>query len=93
MQWSFLGPGPGFDITYSYVKLQDTFTSNNVEHTVENYRTSLVGKKITGATSKVVAKIVGTSAGDTTDPLTIFVKFESSDTGCNWNFKYRSRND
>ena len=70
----------GFDITYSYVKLQDTFTSNNVEHTVENYRTSLVGKKITGATSKVVAKIVGTSAGDTTDPLTIFVKFESSDT-------------
>ena len=70
----------GFDITYSYVKLQDTFTSNNVEHTVENYRTSLIGKKITGATSKVVAKIVGTSAGDTSDPLTIFVKFESSDT-------------
>ena len=35
----------GFDITYSYVKLQDTFTSNNVEHTVENYRTSLIGKR------------------------------------------------
>ena len=33
----------GFDVTYSYVKLQATFTdSNSVAHTTENFRTSLV---------------------------------------------------
>jgi len=71
----------GFDITYSYVKLQATFTDvDSVAHTTENFRTSLVGVKLTGATSGVIAKVVNTIAADTTDDLTIFVKYESSGT-------------
>ena len=71
----------GFDITYSYVKLQATFTdSGSVLHTTENFRTSLVGVKLTGATSGVIAKVINTIAADTTDALTIFVKYESSGT-------------
>jgi len=79
---SVIIPGQtGFDVTYSYVKLQATFTdSNSVAHTTENFRTSLVGVKLTGATSGVIAKVVNTIAADTTDDLTIFIKYESSGT-------------
>ena len=79
---SVIIPGQtGFDVTYSYVKLQATFTdSNSVAHTTENFRTSLVGVKLTGATSGVIAKVVNTTAADTTDALTLFVKYESSGT-------------
>ena len=70
----------GFDITYSYVKIQATFTSGSTTHTVENFRTSLVGKKLTGATTDVIAKVVGTSAADGSDDLTLFVKYETAGT-------------
>ena len=63
------------------MKLQATFTDfQSVAHTTENFRTSLVGTKLTGATSGVIAKVVNTIAGDSTDDLTIFVKYESSGT-------------
>ena len=55
-------PEVGFDVTYSFVKLQATFYSEVQQHTVENYRTSLVGKKLTGATSGVLAKVVNAVA-------------------------------
>ena len=71
----------GFDLTYSYVTLQATFTdSNSVVHTIENYRTSLVGMKLTGATSGVIAKVLNTTAATTDDALTLFVKYESCGT-------------
>ncbi|MDP7368309.1 MAG: DUF4815 domain-containing protein, partial [Candidatus Pacebacteria bacterium] len=70
----------GFDITYSYVKIQATFVEGATTHTIENYRTTLVGKKLTGMTSGVIAKVVGSVAADTTDDLTLFVKYESSET-------------
>jgi len=70
----------GFDITYSYVKLQTTFTVSGTTHTAENFRTSLVGTKLTGATTGVIAKVIDTSAADGSDDLTIFVKYESSGT-------------
>ncbi|SVB48184.1 uncharacterized protein METZ01_LOCUS201038, partial [marine metagenome] len=71
----------GFDVTYSYVKLQATFTSDlSVAHTIENFRTSLVGVKLTGVTSEVVAKVVNTVAADSSDDLTVFVKYEKSGT-------------
>ena len=74
---SMVIPGQtGFDVTYSYVKLQTTFTVDTVTHTVENFRTSLIGKTLTGATSEVVAKVVGSQAADSTNDLTIFVKYE-----------------
>ena len=78
---SMVIPGQtGFDITYSYVKLQATFTVDSVTHTVENFRTDLVGKLLTGVTSGVVAKVVNTQAADSTNDLTIFVKYEKSGT-------------
>ena len=71
----------GFDVTYSYVKLQATFTSDlSVAHTTENFRTSLVGVRLTGVTTGVIAKVVNTIAADSSDDLTIFVKYESSGT-------------
>ena len=84
----------GFDITYSYVKIQATFTSDlSVAHTIENFRTSLVGKKLTGVTSEVIAKVVNTEAGTTADDLTIFVKYESSGTVAGGDTKFVFDND
>ncbi len=73
----------GLDLTYSYVTLQTNFTdSQSVEHTIENYRTSLVGHVLTGVTSGVKAKVVGTAAAVSADSedLTLFVKYEQSGT-------------
>ena len=79
---SVIIPGQtGFDVTYSYVKLQATFTDSlSVAHTTENFRTSLIGVKLTGATTGVIAKVINSTAADTTDDLTLFVKYESSGT-------------
>ena len=78
---SMVIPGQsGFDVTYSYLKVQTSFTVDSVTHTVENFRTDLVGKKLTGETSGVVAKVVGSQAADSTNDLTIFVKYEKSGT-------------
>ena len=71
----------GFDITYSYVTLAATFADDGgTTHTIENYRTSLVGKKLTGLVSGVIAKVVGSEAATTSDALTLYVKYESSAT-------------
>ena len=71
----------GFDVTYSFVKIQATFVdTNTVTHTVENYRTDLINKRLTGATSLVVAKVVGTQAAEGSNELTLFVKYEKSGT-------------
>ncbi|MDP7368347.1 MAG: DUF4815 domain-containing protein, partial [Candidatus Pacebacteria bacterium] len=55
-------------------------TVSGTTHTAENFRTSLVGVKLTGATTGVIAKVIDTSAADGSDDLTIFVKYESSGT-------------
>ena len=78
---SMVIPGQsGFDVTYSYLKVQTSFVVDSVTHTVENFRTDLVGKKLTGATSGVVAKVVNTQAATSTTDLTLFVKYEKSGT-------------
>ena len=70
----------GFDITYSYVKIKPEFVVGAVTHTVETYRETLVGKKLKGSESLVVAKVVGSAAATTSDELTLFVKYEQSNT-------------
>ena len=70
----------GFDITYSYVKIKPEFVVGSVTHTVETYRETLVGKKLTGSESGVTAKVVGSAAATTSDELTLFVKYEQSNT-------------
>lgn len=64
------------DVEYNAVKLQATYSSNSVE----SYRTDYVGTVITGETSGVKAKVVGSVAATSTDPLTLYVKYEDSGT-------------
>ena len=70
----------GFDVTYSFVKIKPEFAVGSTNHTIEDFRTSLIGKKLTGVTSGVIAKVVGSQAATTSDELTLFVKYESSNT-------------
>ena len=70
----------GYDVTYSYVKIQANYSEGATTHTVENYRTDLVGKKLKGATTGVLAKVVGSAAATTSDDLTLFIKYEQSNT-------------
>ena len=78
----------GFDITYSFVKVQATHVIGSTTHTVENYRTSLIGKKLTGVTSDVVAKVVGSVAAENSDDLTLYIKYEKTGTAMNSTSKY-----
>ena len=71
----------GIDLTFGFVKMQANFTdSGSVTHTLENYRTSLVGVRLTGATTNTIAKVVNTIAAEGSDELTLFIKYESSGT-------------
>ena len=63
----------GMDITYSYVKVIDKDVANG-SHNVEDYRTSLVGKKLTSPSTGIVAKVVGSAAKSGDDALTLFIK-------------------
>ena len=69
----------GMDITYSYVKVIDKDVANG-SHNVEDYRTSLVGKKLTSPATGIVAKVVGSAAKSGDDALTLFIKYEQSGT-------------
>ena len=83
----------GFDITYSFVKVQATFTDGGTTHTVENFRTSLIGKKLEGEDSKVIAKVVGSVAAENGDDLTLYIKYETAGTAVNSTTKYVFDND
>ena len=74
---SVIVPGSvGTDVTYSFVTLQETFSSEQVEL----YRTSLVDHRLTGVTSGVVAKVVNTVAATDDDALTLYIKYEATGT-------------
>ena len=64
------------DKEYGFIKVGSTFSSADVEL----YRTEFEGTLITGQTTGVVAKVVGTVAVSGSDPLTLFVKYTSSGT-------------
>ena len=64
------------DKEYGFIKVASTFNSADVEL----YRTEFEGTLITGQTTGVVAKVVGTVAVSGSDPLTLFVKYTSSGT-------------
>ena len=61
----------GFTNEYYAVKLQSTFTATDISGQIADY----VGKRITGTTSGVVAEVIQAVAADTTDPITLFVKY------------------
>ena len=64
-----------YDDRYSFIKLQDVNASTV---NVETFRAELVGKTLTGATSGITAVVVATAARTVTDPLTIYVKYNTS---------------
>ena len=66
------------DQEYGFIKVEDNY---NVTVDVEAYRTEFVGTTITGQTSGVQAKVVGSTARTQSgDPITLFVKYLNSGT-------------
>ena len=66
----------GFTKEYYAVKLQSTISGADISEQLQDY----VGKRITGRTSGVVAEVVQAVAANTTDPITLYVKYVSSGT-------------
>ena len=64
------------DLEYGYLKINPIHNSADVE----SYRTDFQDIVITGQTNGVKAKVVGTVAAAGSDPLTLFVKYQSSGT-------------
>jgi len=80
---SMVIPGDiNFDLKYDYIKVNSAY--NTLE--VETYRTSFLNKIITGGTTGVKAKVIGTVAATSStsttsaDPLTLYIKYEDSGT-------------
>src|SRR6056300_1156848 len=61
----------GFTNEYYAVKLESTFSSNDITSQISGY----VGKRITGTTSGVVAEVVEAFAATAADPITLYVKY------------------
>lgn len=66
----------GFTKEYYAVKLQSTISGADISEQLQDY----VGKRITGRTSGVVAEVIQAVAANTTDPITLYVKYVSSGT-------------
>ena len=72
---SMVIPGDiNFDLEYDFIKLQSTFNAQNVE----SYRTDFMNKIITGSETGVKARVIGTVAATSSDPLTLYIKYEDS---------------
>ena len=77
---SMVIPGDiNFDLEYDFVKIQSTFNATNVE----SYRTDFLNKIIIGGTTGIRAKVIGTVAATSSDPLTLYIKYETSGTSDN----------
>ena len=66
----------GYNLNYYAVKLTSFTDSAAVGVTLSDF----TGLQLTGQTSGVVAKVIGVSATDGTDPNTLFVQYETSGT-------------
>src|SRR5210317_1075611 len=66
----------GYNLNYYAVKLTSFTDSSAVGVTLSDF----TGLQLTGQTSGVVAKVIGISATDGTDPNTLFVQYETSGT-------------
>lgn len=66
-----------YDDKFSFIKLQDT---NSGGISVETFRANLVGKTFTGQTSGITGTVVDTTALTVSDPLTLYVKYNTAAT-------------
>ena len=64
------------DKEYGFIKIGSTYNSADVEL----YRAEFLNTTITGGTTGVTAKVVGTVAVSGSDPITLFVKYTGSGT-------------
>lgn len=64
-----------FDDKYSFIKVQDT---NSSAVDVETFRSELVGRSFTATTSGITGIVTAALARTVTDPLTIYVKYDTS---------------
>ena len=65
----------GMDKQYYAVKVQGTFNTTDITSNISSYTDTI----ITGASSGVSAKVVGTIAASGDDPITLFVKYLNPD--------------
>jgi len=65
----------GMDKQYYAVKVQGTFNTTDITSNISSYTDTV----ITGASSGVSAKVVGTVAASGDDPITLFVKYLNPD--------------
>jgi len=76
---SMVIPGDlNFDLEYDFVKLQSTYNGESVE----TYRANLLDKIISN-TSGLKARVIGSTAVDGTDPITLYIKYENTATSDN----------
>ena len=82
-----LGGQASLDTSYDYVKLETTFTDGGTDYYPEgdggsnlSYFASAVGLTVTGVTSGVIAEVLEATASNTSDALTIFVRYLRADT-------------
>ena len=64
------------DKEYGFIKVASTFSSADVEL----YRAEFLNETVTGQTTGVTAKVVGTLPVVGSDPITLFIKYTSSGT-------------
>ena len=82
-----LGGQASLDTSYEYVKLETTFSDGGTTYYPEgdggtnlSYYASAVGLTITGVSSGVVADVLEATPSNTSDALTIFVRYRRADT-------------
>ena len=76
-QGSMVIPGDiNIDMEYHYLKLESIYNAQDVEV----YRTNFKDKIITGQTTGVQAKVIGTVPSTDDDPITLYIKYENSGT-------------
>jgi hypothetical protein len=76
-----LGGQPSLDVEFCYVKLQSSFSFSGSTLIPDNYYDEAVGRTVTGVTSGVTGVVLDATAAESGgDPLTIFIKYNSSGT-------------
>ena len=79
-----IGAQPTLDTKFAYVKIESSFTLSSGlgggSVIPDNYYDEAIGKTLTGLTSGVTAIVLDATAAASGDPLTLFIKYNSSGT-------------
>jgi len=78
------------DFDIYYVKVKSANPNELGDASAEGYVSNIHDKYLQGTTSGVVAKVVTSAAETSTDPLTLFVRFERQGTDTNNSFAFQA---